>query len=702
MGVRENHKNQQDRISFILFTTHAIFLLLAVVILIRICWIICAYKPMPEIVKYLKPGVSKEEIDPKRGSIMAQDGRYLAISTPMYRVFMDCTVRKDYYKNRGDVGKKEEAEWLKKAQQLSNGLAKIYRDRSPQNYYKLIRNGRRDGQKYQPIGYKIDHETLQKVKSLPLFNEGQYKGGIIVVEEDSRIYPFGSLARRTIGYINNNNSNNNHVGLEGKYFEELRGQQGYEWKRVTDNHGKIHNFDSTSVKVVDGNDIRTTLDIDIQDIADKALRNRIDSIEEIEGGCCIVMDVKTGGIRAMVNLKRDSNGRLSESYNYAIGQAGDPGSVFKLTTLMTLLEDGKTSLESKIPTFYGKWSYNGHALPDDDYLYKSKHPENRISVIDGLKISSNHVFRYLACENYVTREEQEHFIEKISDYGLNEVYDFDLIGMAKPQLQKPGDAAWSGTSLPSIAIGYSVTETPLHIVSFYNAIAAGGKMMKPYLVEDIEYDGKVIKEMGPKVLKKKICSKATADTLTRALRKVVTEGTGSRLKHAACPVAGKTGTARIAFPTMINGRERVVYKDREGNKKHQGTFVGFFPADNPKYTAIVVVYSQLGKGNFYGGSYAAPVLNEIVNKVYALDHQWGDRVQEVGEVPNMKAQNLQTTVNNMDIVPNVKGLGLSDALYAIENCGYKCSYEGIGHVRRQDPVAGTHYGKGKTIKIILE
>lgn len=693
-------KTRRDGTGMFLSVLHVIALCAAVIIILRLAYIQIIYTPDPKLEKYLTPVSRKQKIDPVRGSIMAKDGRLLASSTPMYQIYMDCTVQKEKFANDRKQGKDKEKEWLQKAEQLSAGLAEIFKDKSAKEYYRLIAGGRRNGRKYVKIGSQIDHGTLQSVKQLPLYNEGGYKGGMIVEKIDTRQYPYGALARRVIGYVKDNSSSNgnNLIGLEGKYNYLLHGQEGTGWLKRTDAHGWIANYDSTFVKVKNGSDIRTTIDIDIQDIADKALRKRIQDVEDIEGGCAIVMDVETGAIRAMANLKRDSDGQLREIYNYAIGTAGDPGSVFKLASLMTLIEDGKTTLETMVPTFGGRWAYNGNRLPDDPYLRNWK---SEISVVDGFKISSNHVFRYLVCENY--GDNPKRFIDKLYEYKLNERFDFDLSGLASPDIPAPGSSRWSGTTLPSVAIGYSVLETPLHIVTFYNGVANKGKLMRPYLVESIETDGKTVKKIGPKVLNGSICSRSTADTLTRALRKVVTEGTARyAFRNSGCEVAGKTGTARIAFETEINGRKRVVYEDAARQKKHQATFVGFFPADEPEYTAIVVVYSKLSKANFYGSSYAAPVFREISDNVFALDPQWGRELKSRGRVPEMDKTALSTGADKLSEVPDVKGLGLKDAIYSVENCGYRCVYEGSGHVTSQSPPAGAKKNKGETVTLILK
>ena len=692
----------KDRAGTYLFVIYIICLLFSLVLIGRLFYIQFIFKPDRELEKYFTPQSRKEVTEPVRGSILACDGRLLASSAPMYQIYMDCTVMKDAYESyrNEEKGREKEREWLGKARQLSERLAETYGDKTAREYYEMIASGRRNGRKYVRIGGQIDHGQLQEIKEFPLFNEGQNRGGIIVERYDTRQYPYGSLARRVIGYVKDNRSDgNNRIGIEGRYNYVLHGKEGVEWLRITDGMKRIPDYDSTSVKAENGLDVRTTLDIDIQDIADRALRQNIGDNPDIEGGCAIVMDVETGAIRAMVNLRRDSEGNLGETYNYAIGRAGDPGSVFKLTTLMTLLEDGKVTLDTEVPTFKGRWSWHGERLPADPYL---KDKGEYITVADGLKISSNHVFRYLACENYGEDVESERrFIEKLYEYKMNEHFEFDLEGLAAPVIPAPGTDRWSGTALPSIAIGYSVLETPLHILMFYNGIANNGKLMKPYLVEALERNGKTVKRMGAEVLNGSICSKATADTLTRALELVVQEGTGRRLKGARCTVAGKTGTAQIPFVTEVGGKARTVYKDRDGRKQHQGTFVGFFPADDPKYTAIVVVYSRLSVKDLYGGSIPAATFREITDNIYSLSPEWGKELKSRGRVPEMDVNGMTSGEDNLDEVPDVKGLGLMDAIWSVENCGYRCEYEGYGHVVRQTPAAGTRQRKGETVKLTL-
>ena len=683
----------------ILYYLYAAFLILTLVLIGRIAWIQWSWKPSKEIVKYFRPVSERSVIYPERGAIIGCDGKLLALSTPMYELFMDCTVRKDYFESKGKDGKKMEEEWQSKAKQFAKGLA-AEMGSDGENYWKMIQTGRKEGAKYLRLGHPVDRETLLRLRQLPLMNEGQYKSGVIVRKKDSRQYPYGTLARRTIGYVkdNSNSNGNNHIGLEGKYDYVLHGKEGEIWLRPTDNRERIQNYDSLYVKPEDGLDVRTTLDITMQDIVDKALRRQIEDNKAIEMGCAIIMDVKTGAIRSMVNLMRDSTDwSLNETFNMAIGLNSEPGSVFKATTLMTALEDGYIkSLDDRIPTNNGIIP----GYPQDDHVLGMKD----ISILHGFEISSNYVFRYLAVKNY--SDNPKKFLDKLYLYKLGQAFDFDLDGLREPELPNPESPRWSATDLGSVGMGYAIKETPLHILTFYNAVANKGKMMKPYLVESIEKDGVVKTKKGPAVLNASICSRATADTLLRAMKAVTSEGTATRLKGAKVQVAGKTGTSRqvlsgeeIKKYGMINP-----YVARDGSYHNLATFVGFFPADDPKYSAIICLKSYLIKGSVYGGVLPAAAMREIVDALYALNPEWGDELESKVSIPQMTLERempAQSDPKN-PVIPDVKGLGLKDAMYMIENSGLKCVYSGVGHVSSQIPQAGQKAAQGSTVTITLK
>lgn len=611
---------KRDRIGVIMYLVYWLCLALTLLILVRIVFIQVKYEPDAETAHYFRPSMKKVSLTPERGTILARDGRVLAISEPKYQVYMDCTVMKEGYKDKPE---KEQA-WREKARQLAAGLAEEYGKGSALDYYNLIINSRETGKKFVTIGYPIGYEQFQRVKALPLFNESPNKGGFIYEAFDSRCYPYGALAKRTIGYVkdNKNSNGNNHIGIEGKFDYKLHGEEGWQRMKVTDNRNSI----PISVeKPHDGEDVRLTLDVDLQMIADEAVRRQIESNPgKVNAGCAIIMEVESGAIRAMVNLSYDKNGNLGENINLAISRKSDPGSVMKSATLMTVLDDPnvKMSLHDEVPTNHGLLA---GFTPDEHVAeYEWETGRRTMSVLHGFEISSNYLFRKLAIDNYASNPQA--FIDRLYQYKLAQNYDFDLEGFAKPDLPEPGSASWSGTSLGSIAIGYSITLTPLHVCTFYNAIANKGKMMRPYLVECIERDGKVTQNRGPKQ-EGAICYKATADTLIKALSMVVEEGTGRRvLGSAVCDVAGKTGTARV----VTNGK----YQDEYGRVSYQGTFVGFFPAQQPKYTCIVVMYSYPGSGILYGAGAPAQAYREIVDRMWPLEDGGGAVLASQGAVPN--------------------------------------------------------------------
>lgn len=714
--ARKKDINIEDkhRVSKILWFLYCVFLGLSILLIGRIIHIQFSWEPDPATVKYFLPKKYKSPTKPERGTVMDINGNLLAISTPMYNIHMDCAVLKEDHQIGHTAEETDSLEriWSEKAYKLSQKLPEVLaKDGKTADYYfsLIMRNRNSDtlkGRRNVPITKNIDHETYLKLCELPLFNEGQFKSGMIKTEVETRRYPYGTLAARVIGDVRINKENpedSRYLGIEGKYDYILHGQEGQQWMKRTDK-GDIADPDSTAVEVEHGKDIRTTLDIDIQDIADRALRNNIGDDTEIEGGCVVIMDVSTGAVRAMVNLQRNSKDILGENFNMAIGRPGEPGSIFKAATLAILLEEGNVKLSTKVPTNRGIIN----ELPEisqDKYItnWESKHKTSSISVLDGFKISSNYVFRRLVLNHY--KDNPQNFVDKLYEYKLHDAYEFDLTekGGTRSNIPNPGSRGWSRTTLPSTAIGYAVMETPLNIVTFYNGIANKGKIMKPYLIERFEKNGKTIQRFGPEILNGSAFSKATADSLTKALTMVTLEGTGAtNLKKAKCVVAGKTGTARMVLDKEERKGSKDPYQDAEGRRKYQATFVGFFPADNPQYTAIVTIYTRPTKKGIYGGAIPAMTFREIVDHLWALDCRWGNKLTERADVPDMKPEYIATLRGASIPVPDVKGMGLKDALYALENNGYKCEYDGIGHVTEQVPEAGTGYTKGETVKITLK
>ena len=710
MAVKNQNTTQKekDRISFYLFWIYAFLLIFGLVVVGRIVYIQWFWKLDPKIESYFRPRPTDRAIEPDRGAIIGCDGKLLAMSTPFYDLRMDCTVQKKAFAEKAAKNPaldSLERNWLKGAKEFSIVLAEET-GKDADEIYRSITDGRKKGARYLKLASNLDRGTILNLKEKTFMKQGQYESGVIVERKETRQYPYGTLARRTIGYVkNNSNSNgNNHIGLEGKYDYALHGKEGRIWLSNSDAKENIQNFDSTYVKPEDGLDVRTTLDITLQSVADKAMRRQMSANPKIIEGCAVIMDVKTGAIRAMVNLtKSQEDSSLNEVYNMAIGYATEPGSVFKTTTLMTVLEDGYIkSLDDVIPKNNGKVPGEKYkALPAD-----TKHIQgtDSVSILHGFEISSNYVFQYLAAHYY--DDDPKRFLDKLYQYKLGQAFDFDLEGLAKPYIPSPESKQWSPIDLCQAAFGYAVKVTPLHVLTFYNAIANKGRMMKPYLVEDLEKDGVVKTKMGPSVLNASICSRATADTLLRAMKAVTSDGTATRLKGAKLQVAGKTGTSNQILTKEDTDKygKKTPYETSDGQHRHMGTFVGFFPADNPKYSAIICMKSDLISGNLYGGVAPAAAMREIVDAIYVLDPEWGSEYQASAKVPEMTTgeEPAQKTDDKTAKVPDVKGLGLKDAVYLVENSGLRCNYSGTGHVSAQSEAAGREVEAGTTVTLTLK
>lgn len=710
---RQNLNTYEDknRISKILLVFYWVLLLASIAVICKIAYIQFIWEPDAQTLENFVPSNRKVEIKPERGDILDCNGRLLASSTPLYTIRLDCQIQKRELENGAiQMGRDTltEAIWRQYAKESCAKLPEIIGgDMTADDYYNTIIINRdskdRRGRRNVKLIRDIDHSTLLKVKQLPLFRLKPRFSGMMLDTVDSRKYPYGDLGRRVIGDVRidkDDPERNRFLGIEGEYNHILHGKEGIQWMKVAD-EGSILNPDSTSVKVEHGANVVSTIDIAIQDIADKALRNHIAEDETIEGGCVVVMDVETGAVKAMVNLKKNGKGELGEYLNMAIGRAGEPGSIFKTVTLMTLLEDGKVTLDTEIKTNGGKLEGYPKVPLDEALRNYEKHTGKRtITVREGFKRSSNNVFRHLTIKHYGENEQtRKDFTDRLFEYNLHDAYEFDLKEKgSKSSLRK----SWTIHDLYSTAIGYSITETPLNMLAFYNAIANGGKMMKPYIVSSFEKDGQTIRTFKPVILNGSICSRKTIDTLTTALKLVAQEGTARRLKNAKCAIAGKTGTARVILDAEDRPKKGNPYVNEEEYKKYQATFVGFFPADEPKYSAIVTVYTGLTRSNGYGGgNHPARVFGEVVDNLWALDSCWGTEISERSKMPEMKSTYIGTRKGNGP-VPDVRGMGLKDAIFALENNGFRCTYEGIGHVSAQTPAAGTISQAGKTVHIRLK
>ncbi len=604
---------------------------------------------------YGKKTTREDPIYPMRGSILAVDGRHLAFSTPEYFIAIDCTVAVD-------------SVFEANVRPLAEALAKNYKEKSADEYVALLTRRRAEGKGYtRLLRQHVGYDEMKTISQYPLLNLGRNRGGLLIEQIDHREYPYDKLAYRALGYLRSS-EDRPRIGVEGALDSTLRGTPGMRPMRLIDKGIWIPDAERQEIPAINGQDVQISIDIDMQDIAQKALLHKIENEADLEAGTVIVMEVATGEIRAMVNMEKDEHGRFTEQYNYAIGRLGEPGSVFKLATLVTALEDKKVTLETTqradVVWHYGKTAF------EDSYLRNY----STISVRKGLEISSNNVFRRIAGEKY-GRNPQD-FVDKLNnERRISYNYDFDLPGMGKARIRDPKDKLWSPADLPQIGMGYAVQLTPLHILSFYNAIANDGIMVKPHLFVNLQRGG-TVEYTYPVETVGRVCSKETAAKAKEALRGVVIGENGTaRRAFADCKVhvAGKTGTARIALP-------RGGYMDGSGRKKHQGSFVGFFPYENPKYSIIVVVYSRLAAKNFYGGTWGGPVACEIINNIYAKSPEWNAPIISSGAMPQIADIKGKAGSDSTGKAPNVVGMGLRDAIYLLESQGYKVEVRGHGKI----------------------
>lgn len=609
--ARLRSENASDRVMTVIWgLLIAAGIALSIIILYKVIFWQKDEKLYPYLVSESKPYA----VTPKRGDILDCKGRALATSTYVYDLYLDCKIVHDTI-------------WQRYSGDLAVQLSRLFGDKTAHEYHALLKNGRSRRLGSLPIHMEATRIQVLQTRKMPIFNLGRNGGGYIEKGYEKRLYPYGASARRTIGYVRDNADTSRAAkkGIEGACDSVLHGTNGVQYKARSDK-GMIPVFDRNNKRERNGKSVRTTIDIDIQNIADIALHKAVERSALIEKSCVIVLETKTGAVRAMVNLGRDSEGNISERDNYAVLNAEAPGSIFKSAVVMALLDEGYvTTLDHEIPTFGGVWRYNRIEYNDIKHVGLHRFPGRKIKLREAFEMSANNPFRQLICDTATFGLNPQRFIDKVKSFGLFDEIDFELKGIAKPFILDPSmkkrsaKGSWDGGTFPRMAIGYGMELSPLNLVTFYNAIANDGKMMKPYLIEAVlDEDGDVDEEFAPTVMHERICSRSTIDTLKRMMSMVTKDKGGTayyQLHGAVCPIAGKTGTAQRVFK-MRNGKYG--YNDG-GIESQQGSFVGFFPVDNPKYTAIAVVWSRPSLVNFFGASYAAPVFREIADKIYCLN-----------------------------------------------------------------------------------
>jgi len=649
-------------------------------------------------------------IEALRGNIMARDGSLLASSIPEFEIRMDLSpevVIPELFNSKIDS--------------LSMMLSQLFEDKNARAYKSELLNARQAGNKYYLIRNHVKYYELKKLKKFPIFRKGKYSGGLIVLRKTTRELPYKDLARRIIGF--ENPVENLYVGLEGAYSNELKGYDGQQLKRRISQGEWIPVSDNPEVEPRDGKDIITTIDINIQDLAESALARHLEENQAFQG-CAILMEVKTGEIRAIANLRYDAkDGQYKETYNYSIGEAVEPGSTFKLASLITALEIGQVKLSDYYYVgngrvqYHNRWMVDSHR-PDSSYM----------SVREIFEQSSNVGVSKIITSLFGNKPEL--YVDHLRKMSLGKPLGIEIPGEGDPYIKDPKDSKyWYGTSLPWMSIGYELTITPLQLLTFYNAIANNGVMVKPLFVREIRDGGQTIKKFDPVVINPAVCTPVTLQLVRSLLEGVVMNGTGKILKDSTYKIAGKTGTALIA-----EGSKGYT------QKKYNASFVGYFPADNPKYSCIIVV-NRPEAGKYYGAAVAAPVFKEIANKVYAtqLDiHDQDDKkyftekflpaaargdykdlrtsLSAMAYAVRLPSQNpewvamdssttvmlLQPTFFGSDTIPDLTGLTAKDAVYMMEKAGISSVIHGKGIVFSQSLPAGTPLVKGSEIILTLE
>jgi len=650
------------------------------------------------------------EMPANRGDILAYDGRLLASSVPYYSIYMDTR----------SSGMSAET-WSGGISGLSEGLSRLIGVRSPAGWRSVITEARKRGDRYFLIQKKIDYATLKKLKELPIFREGQYKGGLVAQPENKRILPNNELGARTIGYLNQS-TEGTQVGLEGSFNKDLAGKNGLVVKqRLTGGDWIIVN-DGESVESKDGNDIVTTIDVDLQDVASSALEAQLRK-HNAHHGCAVVMEVETGDIRAIANLESSGDGSYHESYNYAIAESTEPGSTFKLAALMAAIEDGVIDTGDIVDTGNGTVKFYNKIIRDT-----REGGYGKLTVKQVFEKSSNVGTSIIINEHY--KNNPKAFVNRLYAMKLNQQLDLQIKGEGKPLIRYPGDKLWSGLSLPMMSHGYEVQLTPLQILTFYNAVANDGKMMRPRFVTSILRNGSVIKSFGTDVIINSIASRSTIRKAKAMMEGVVEHGTATNLKNSNYKIAGKTGTAQIA-------RNNLGYRQGE-RMSYQASFVGYFPAENPLYSCIVVVNAP-SNGVYYGNVVAGSVFKEISDKVYATrffrdfraeSKEDKDNKPTAPEAGNGLRSDINEVLGDLDVkykktskeewvatresgdtirlvgvslkeglVPDVRGMSLRDAVYLLENSGLRVRYSGRGRVLRQSPEHGARVYEGSVVSL---
>lgn len=655
------------------------------------------------------------ELDAERGTIYSEDGSMLSTSIPYFDVRIDF--------GADGLREKNGKRFKENIDSLSVELAGLFGEQTAAAYKKELTAAFKNKERYYLLKRNISFREYQMMRNFHLVKAGRNKSGFIFEDKEKRLTPFGLLANRTIGLAReymgaDGKLVSKNVGLEKTYDTLLKGENGKRLVRRIAG-GAFVPIEGSEIEPEHGRDLITTLDVNIQDITENALmKMMVDN--ECEHGTAIVMEVKTGKIKAIANLGRQKDGTYFEDLNYAITKS-EPGSTFKLMTMLAVLEDKFVKLNDNVNLEGGVWKVAGRTVYDSE-----KHGRQGVTVKQAFELSSNVGMAKMATAYYTNQPSK--FLAHLRRLQLDTATGIGLVGESKPVIPNPKSRYWSAPTLPWMSFGYNLSLTPLHTLMVYNAVANNGRMMKPYLVNAVMKDGKIVKQFGPEVKIESICSPETLRQLQECLEGVVIEGTARSMASPYYKFAGKTGTALVANGTR--GYADHIY---------QSSFAGYFPADDPQYSCIVVIRNKPFAHKYYGALVAGPVFKEIADKLYAKNLNalpqyaavpvkdstlaywagWKQDFRKVfgtmsmpymdsslsGKWTYVERQNDVSTVRRLNVtrraMPNVKGMGLKDAIYMLENMNLKVVAKGMGKVSQQSLAAGTTIAQGQTVYIDL-
>lgn len=666
---------EDKNISFRIYILAAVIFIMAILITVKLTniqWVHGDYYRQLAKERTVRDFV----IPANKGNVYSADGSLLATSIPNYKIRFDAVAPKA----------EDFKEYVKP---LADSLSVMFGKPSG-HYYNELRKARANKNRYFLVARDLSYTEYMRIKSFPLFRLGAYKGGIITEQRTVREHPIGRIAERTIGYERVDHKGENlTVGIEGAFAKYLNGKDGRrmmqkiakkQWKPIGDNN---------EVEPVDGYDVVSTIDVYIQDIAHHALLKQLEYYEA-DHGCVVVMETKTGYVKAISNLGRQNDGSYAETVNYAVWESHEPGSTFKLAGLVALLEDKKVDTSQVYDSKGGIIRYFGKPVEDS-----KKGGYGKISLARGFELSSNTVLVQAVYDNY--KDNPQEFVDHLNDFGLNKRLGLPLKGEGKPYIPQPSEATWSRLSLPWMGFGYGVSMTPLQTLTFYNAIANNGEMVKPLFVQEIKEWDRTIKRFDKEVINPKICSQETVKKVRAVLENVVKKGTGSKLYSKDFSMAGKTGTAQMNYG---GGKGDGMF--------YASSFAGYFPADNPQYSCIVIVHRPSKNKGYYGADVSGPVFKRIAQKIFT-DVPSTNQVKKLdGKVASQEQLYAQyfkkeekSKESGSNLVPNIVGMSGMDAVALLGNMGFKVQVIGAGKVKKQSLSPGTAFTKQQTITLEL-